>query len=93
MALLADLGCRGSCENAHICPNAPEGTTDHVLYNRDDLDIWTVWTSGAGNIRGFKDLVYTPKGTPLTGVWKHAKQQIAGKIHKIICKGWGGYGK
>jgi hypothetical protein len=91
MALLADLGCRGSCTTAHLCPNTENGEGEHVIYDREELDIWTVWVSHQGNPRGYKDYVYTPKGTSVTGVWKYARQQVSGTIHKILCKGWKGY--
>ena len=88
MALLADLGCKGSCERVAECPNAEEEGGGHELWDRDKLETWTVRVSWAGNPSGFNDIVYTPKGTKLTDVWRYAKKQHRGKVEKILGKGW-----
>ena len=68
MAALAEFGCKGSCESAHICYCSEDGK--HKLVNRDEVDRWVVRIENR-----FDDTVYVPKGTPLTQVWKYAKQQ------------------
>jgi len=72
MALLSDLGCKGSCENVHVCYASEDG--EHRLVTRDKVDRWIV------NLNGGKcDFsVYVPKGTSLTDVWRYARNQWAG---------------
>jgi len=87
MGLLADLGCKGSCENANLCPNLGEGK-EHEFYYRSDLDAWDV---KGYYFEGYSDdivrVVYTPKGSSLTDVWKYAKiQHPTFNVSKILRK-------
>jgi len=72
LALLADLGCKGSCEHVAECYNSEDG--QHYLITKDDVDKWIVKLNG-----GQHDFpVWVPKGTSLTKVWSHAWQQHPG---------------
>ena len=69
MAMLSDLGCKGSCERVNECYASENG--EHKLVKRENVDRWIVHLNG-----GKCDFsVYVPKGTPLTDVWEHAKRQ------------------